>query len=308
MLPGPRRLQGGQRHPRPPGRRRTARRRRRAAAGLRGTGAAPGGPARRRRVRAAAAGLHGHRAGHRAGHGRPGRAPAAVRRGRAAARGLGEHRRGRARGRRHLPHRADAGRRHHAVLGEGRRQGPLDALRPRAQRAPDDPSGAVPYAAAGRRARRVRARLPAAGRPGHRRTARGGGAGALGAPALRTAGPQPLHRAGRGGRLDRAARPLGARRVLPAGPRLAARAPGTAAGGQRQRRGAADVGLRPGRRRGGDPARDRAAAPAAATGADRVRGHGLRRAARSRRCTRWTRWGCGSPSTTSAPATPTSPT
>ena len=73
----------------------------------------------------------------------------------------------------HHGDRSDAGRRHHAVLGEGGRQGPLDPLRPRAQRAPDDPAGALLHAAAGRGARRVHAGVPAAG--GH------GGRGARGA-------------------------------------------------------------------------------------------------------------------------------
>ena len=55
----------------------------------------------------------------------------------------------------------DAGRRHHALLGQGRREGPLDPLPPRAQRPPDDPAGAVQHAAPRGGARRVRTGVPA---------------------------------------------------------------------------------------------------------------------------------------------------
>lgn len=110
----------------------------------------------------------------------------------------------------HQRHRADAGRRHHAVLGEGGRQGPLDTVRPGAQRAPDDPPGALVETAARCRGRRVRAGVPAAGGSGGRRAQGRGGAGPLGPSAVRAADAQPVHRAGGGGRLDRPARRVGA--------------------------------------------------------------------------------------------------
>lgn len=69
------------------------------------------------------------------------------------------------------------------------------------------------------------------------------------------------------------------RQSSPAGPCLATGPPGGAVGGERQRRGAADVGLRPGRGRRRDPGGDRAAAAAAAAGTHRVRGDGVGRAA-----------------------------
>ena len=82
-------------------------------------------------------------------------------------------------------------------------------------------------------------------------------------PAVRRARAESVHRTGRGGRFDRAARPLGARHGLPPGPPLAAGPPRRAAAvRQRQRGGASGLGLRPGGGRRGDPRGD---GPAAAS-------------------------------------------
>ncbi len=225
MLPRPGRLQGRQRHPRPPRGRPAAGRRRRTAHPVRaGDGPHPGRhpagrPARRRRVRPARRGLHRHRTARRPRRVTARRHPGPVRPGRPAPVGLRLDRCGRAARRRHHPDRADAGRGHHAVLGEGGRQEPLDAVRPGAQRHPGDPPGPRLHPPAGHRPGRVRAGVPAArghgGRPGARRR----GADPLEPPPLRHADAESVHLPGGGGRFDRAARPLGAAHRLPAGAR-----------------------------------------------------------------------------------------
>ena len=79
---------------------------------------------------------------------------------------------------------------------------------------------------------------------------RGRGAGALGPALRRAAGAGPVHPAGRGDRADRAARPLGARRDLPAGRRVAARGARDRAVRQRQPGGPPGARAGHGRRRG----------------------------------------------------------
>ena len=186
------------------------------------------------------------------------------------------------------------------------------ALRPGAPRRTTSPATNCPPRMPGavRRARVLR-RVPAAGPP--RATAAVIGVEALVRwqhPQFGRARPGQVHRAGRGDRADRAARPLGA----PAG-RAARRAqwrhahPGGAdlsisvnlAARQVRDRGlVADIATVLARHRPG------AGTPAA--GAHRERHHGHHRRAAGARCARSPTWACGSPSTTSAPGTPTSPT
>ena len=128
LLPRPRRLQGDQRHASATTSATGCWSRSPAARRLRGRRGPPGGPDGRRRVRDPGRGLAPA----------PSDAVAVAERvlaavaepvrvgGHQLAR-LGQHRHRRAPGRRHQRRRADAGRRHHAVLGQGRRPGPLGA-------------------------------------------------------------------------------------------------------------------------------------------------------------------------------------
>ena len=227
LLPGPRRVQGGQRHPRP-------RHGRRAAAGRRRAARRPRSPTSHLVARMGGdefvvlidrdadderlPRVADSRAGDRRGD------PCV----------LGDHeivdlgeRRHRASGRRrHARGRADAGRRHHAVLGQGRRRRPL---RPVRRRAPP------PTTSAGSRSRRgCPRRWPAASSSsstsrwsGWRTAAcRGRGAGPLDAARRAAARPGPVHPAGRGHRAHRAAGPLGAARRPAGRPPAGRRRPG----------------------------------------------------------------------------------
>ena len=122
--------------------------------------------------------------------------------------------------------RADEGRRHHAVLGQGRRAGPVGAV-------------STPSAAPGDIARSaLAAGLPAALDRGEfvvhyqpivslldGTMLGGGGAGSVAAPGAGPARAGPVHRPGRGDRPDRPARRVGAAAGLPATPQSVAARP-----------------------------------------------------------------------------------
>ena len=311
LLPRPRRLQGDQRQPRP--------RPRRPAAGRDRAGGSPTAwPASGHLVARMGGdefvilvdGGDGHRRRGRGRRGGAGRGRRAGARRRAPAGRLGQRRHGRVPGRADQRVRADEGRRHHALLGEGGRAGAGGrcSTRSAAPATWPGPRWSPRCPAALERGEFVR-RLPA----DRVRCSDGAmlarrGAGPLAAPGAGPARPDRfiglaeetglIVQLGRWVLRQACRTPDGWQREFPRRP----------AGGQRQPGGPA--GRRPGhrgRRRRGAGAH-RAAAGAAAAGADRERGDGHGRRAAARRCTGWPTWAYGSPSTTSAPATPTWPT
>ena len=243
-----------------------------------------------------------------AGHGpRPGRTSAATQISR-----LGQHRHRRARrSAATSAGRADEGRRHHAVLGEGRRaRTAARSSTPSATPAESPATRCPPRMPAALDRRRVLRRVPAAG-PAARRLDLIGVEALVRwrHPELAACSARTASSAGRGDRPDRAARPRGAATRRAGRPPQWQRAdPRRAAADERQPGRPAGPRPRHRRRRGRRPRRDRAAARAAAAGAHRERGHGHRRGSAGGAATTWPTGRPASPSTTSAPATPTWPT
>ena len=261
----PRRLQDGQRLPRPRARRPAARQVGRAAARA-GPARGRRRPARRRPVRrpGARAATAPRRRRWPSGCRRRSRCPSPPRGISRAA--VGEHRRRRLPARR--PHRPPAAqrRRRRDVRRQELRPRPGAPVLPGAARGGPLAAGGGQPAARGRD-RPARRPLPAGGAAGHRRGRGRRGAGPLAAPRARPAAAGRLPRRRRGDRPGHPDHPLAAARDHPAGRRVGRAGAAAADVGQRQR--PALLRRDAGPRRAGGPARLRPAAGPARARADR---------------------------------------